>query len=118
MDDILKIGYHKSPLGYNSVDGFVDEVLKFENQMVFYSKNSKKDNIMTEENEEGYRTDKVCRFCEKEIFSDKVRDHCHLTAEYRSPAHNSCNINGTQKQSNLIPFRFHNFNNYDCHRFF
>ena len=33
-------------------------------------------------------------------------------------AHNKCNINVTQGQSNFIPFIFHNFSNYDCHMFF
>ena len=55
---------------------------------------------------------------EKNIESDKVRDHCHLTGKYRGPAHSKCNINVTQKQSNFIPFIFHNFSNYDCHMFF
>ena len=50
--------------------------------------------------------------------SDKVRDHCHLTGKYRGPAHSKCNINVTQKQSNFIPFIFHNFSKYDCHMFF
>ena len=57
-------------------------------------------------------------FVKKEILSDKVRDHCHLTGYYRGAAHNTCNINVTQKQSNFIPFIFHNFSNYDCHMFF
>ena len=26
----------------------------------------------------------ICRFCEKNIESDKVRDHCHLTGKYRA----------------------------------
>ena len=60
----------------------------------------------------------VCRFCEKIIVSDKVRDHCHLTGKYREPAHSQCNINVTQDKSNLIPILFHNFSNYDCHLFF
>ena len=34
---------------------------------------------MTEKTEEGYRNNNTCRFCGKETFSDKVRDHCHLT---------------------------------------
>ena len=50
--------------------------------------------------------------------SDKVRDHCHLTGEYRGPAHGKCNFIVTQKQSNFIPFIFHNFSKYDCHMFF
>ena len=50
--------------------------------------------------------------------SDKVNDHCQLTGEYRGPAHSECNIIITQKQSNFLPFIFHNFSNYDCHLFF
>ena len=57
-------------------------------------------------------------FVKKNIESDKVRDHCHLTGKYGGPAHNTCNINVNQKDSNFIPFAFHNFENYDCHMFF
>ena len=57
-------------------------------------------------------------FVKKNIESDKVRDHCHLTGIYRGPSHSKCNINVTQKQSNFVPFIFHNFSNYDCHMFF
>ena len=73
---------------------------------------------MTDEDEEDYRNNNICRFCENDIESDKVRDHCHLTGNYRGSAHNVCNINVTQKQSNFIPFIFHNFSKYDCHMFF
>ena len=86
--------------------------------MAFYFKNTKKDIIMTDDDEEEYKNDNVCRFCENEILSDKVRDHCHLTGKYRGPAHSKCNINVTQDQSSFIPFIFHNFSNYDCHMFF
>ena len=91
--------------------------------MAFFFKKTKKDIDMTDEDEEDYSNDNVCRFCEKEILSDKVRDHCLLTGKYRGSAHSKCNINVTQKQSNFIcknkvPFIFHNFSNYDCHMFF
>ena len=86
--------------------------------MAVYFENTKKDIIMKQKDEEDYRNDNICRFCEKEKLSDKVRDHCHLTGKYRGPAHSKCNINVTQKQSNFIPFLFHNFSNYDCHGFF
>ena len=118
LEDVLKSEYYKSPLGYNNVDWFVDEVMKLENKMAFYFKNTKKDIIMTEENKEHYRIINICRFCEKNIESDKVRDHCHLTGYYRGPAHIKCNINVTQDQSNFIPFLFHNASNYDIHMFF
>ena len=118
MEDVLKSDYYKSPLGHNNVDWFVDEVIKLENKTAFYFKNIKKDINMTDEDEEDYRNNNVCRFCEKEILSDKVRDHCHLTGKYRGVSHSECNINVTQKQSKFIPFIFHNFSNYDCHMFF
>ena len=73
---------------------------------------------MTEEDEEDYRNNNVCQFCERNIVSDKVRDHRHLTGKYRGPAHSECNINVTQDESNFIPFSFHNFSSYDCHMFF
>ena len=72
LDDVLKSDYHKSPLGYDNVDWFVDEVIKLENKMAFYFKNTKKDIIMTEEDEEDFKNNNVCRFCEKFIEYDKV----------------------------------------------
>ena len=86
--------------------------------MAFCFKNTKEDIIMREEDEQDFLNNNICRFYEKEILSDKVRDHCHLTGKYRGPAHNTCNINVKQKDSNFIPFAFHNFSNYDCHMFF
>ena len=54
----------------------------------------------------------------EKIISDKVRDHCHLTGDYRGPAHSNCNINVTQDISNIISFVFRNFSKHDCHMFF
>ena len=118
MEDVLESGYCESPLHYNNVDWLVNEVIKLENKMAFYFKNTKEDIILTKENGEDFENNKNCRFCEKEILSDKIRDHCHLTGKNRGPAHNTCNINVKQKDSNFIPFAFHNFSNYDCHLFF
>ena len=73
---------------------------------------------MTEEDQEDFKNNNICRFCEKNIESDEVRDPCHLRGKYRGPAHSICLINVTNEQSNFKPFVFHNFSNYDCHRFF
>ena len=72
---------------------------------------------MTQEGVEDYEFIIICRFCEKKVVSDKIRYYCHLTGKNRGPAHNTCNINVTQKQSNFITFVFHNCSNYDCHLF-
>ena len=118
LNDVLKSGYYESPLGYNKVDWFVKEIIKLENKMAFYFKETKKDINMKQEDEEDFKKNNICRFCEKEILSDKVHDHCHLTGKYRGPSHVICNINVKQKDINFIPFVFHNFSNYDCHMFF
>ena len=118
LEDVLESGYYESPLGYDNVYWFVEEVIKLENKLDFYFKKTRKDIPMTEEDEEDFDNNNICRFCEKEILSDKLRDHCHLTGKYRGPGHNTCNINVKQKNSNFIPFAFHNFSKYDCHMFF
>ena len=118
MEDVLESGHYESPLGCDKVDWFVKEVIKLENKIAFYFKNTKKNIVMTEDDEEDFENKNICRFCEEEIFSDKVRDHCHLTGKYRGPAHNTCNINVKQKDNKFIPFAFHNFSKYDCHMFF
>ena len=96
-------------MGYNNVDWFVNEVLKLENKMAFYFKNTKIVIIMTEQDVKDYINNNICRFREKEISIDEVKDHCHLTGKYRGPAHNTCNINVTQQQRIIIPFIFHIF---------
>ena len=73
---------------------------------------------MTEENEKDFDSTNICRFCEKDIISDKVGDFCHLIGKYRGPAPNNCNINVKQKKSTFLPFAFDNFSNFDCHMFF
>ena len=114
----MKTGYYESPLRYNNVDWFVDEVIKLDNKMAFYFKKTNKDIILTEKDEEVFRKTDTCRFREKEKTVDKVRDHCHLTSKYRVLALPSCNINVTRKQSFFVPIVFRNFSNFDCHQFF
>ena len=74
--------------------------------------------IMTKENEEHFKIKNICRFCEGEIISDKIKDDCHLTGKYRGPAHSKCNIIVTQEKSNITPIIYDNFSNYECHMFF
>ena len=86
--------------------------------MMFYFKNTKKDINTTKEDEKDFENNIICRFCEKRIEYNKVRDHCFLTGKYRGPAHNACYINVRQKNINFISVILHSFSNYDCHLFF
>ena len=52
LEGIFKSGYHKSPLGYNNANWFVNEVIKLENQIAFSFKNTRDDIVMSEEKEE------------------------------------------------------------------
>ena len=118
LEDVLKSGYYKSPLGHENVNWFVDEIIKLENKMNFWFKNTNKDIIVSEEDKQDIENNDICRYCEKYIETDKIRDHCHLTGNYKGPAHNECNLQVNQKDSNFITISLHNFSNYDCHMFF
>ena len=118
MEDVLKSNYNASPLEYDNLDWFVNEVMKLQNKMPLCFKNNKKDIIMTKEDVEDYTNKNTCQFCEKEISIGKVRDHCHLTGKYTGQSHNACNKNVTKQQSNNISFIFQSFISYECQMFF
>ena len=80
---------------------------------------------MTEEEQEAHNNTGKCWICNGPFRSYKdgdchglwkVKDHCHITGEYRGAAHSKCN-----QQLRIDPFRtpipvfFHNLKNYDSH---
>ena len=69
MDDVLESGSYKSPLGYDKVDWLVDEVVKIENNMAFYFKNTNKGITKTQENEEDFENNSICRLCGKKTLN-------------------------------------------------
>ena len=48
-------------------------------------------------------------------FDEKVRDHCHITGEFRGAAHNECNLK--YRVPRFYPVIFHNLARYDAHLF-
>ena len=50
--------------------------------------------VMTEDDEQRFRTMDGCHIC-GEKYTDKVvrvRDHCHITGKFRGSAHQECNL--------------------------
>ena len=84
--------------------------------MNFYFKITKRDIILTEENEEDYRSKAICRFWGN-IESAKVTDRCHLTGRHRGPAHSKYKIN-LFKIRVVLCHLFFTILCYDCHLFF
>ena len=70
---------------------------------------------MTKEDEEEFKKADKCHICEKEYNKTdvRVRDHCHITGQYRGSAHQDCNLNF--RITDKIPVIFHNLRGYDSH---
>ena len=74
--------------------------------------------VMTEDDEQCFRTMDGCHICgEKYVEKDvRVRDHCHITGKFRGSAHQECNLKLRIKPENIkIPVIFHNLRGYDSH---
>ena len=73
---------------------------------------------MTEENEIDFQKATKCHICDQQ-YTDKdirVRDHCHITGEFRGSAHQDCNLKLQIKPAKIkIPVLFHNLRGYDSH---
>ncbi|KAK4871823.1 hypothetical protein RN001_015947 [Aquatica leii] len=74
-------------------------------------------NDLTFEQKFDFENAKCCHIClnEFEPNSQIVRDHCHLTGQFRGAAHGVCNLNF--QLPHFIPVFFHNLSNYDTHLF-
>ena len=72
--------------------------MKLENKMSFFSKNTKEDILMGEEDEKDFKIDNICQTDETKIISNILGNHCHLTSEFRTPADQKCILNVRQKQ--------------------
>ena len=68
---------------------------------------------MTKKDEENYQNSNDCWICNEKIIKDKVRDHCHITGEFRGPANRECN--SKLRIPRKLPIIFHNLEGYDGH---
>ena len=69
---------------------------------------------MSLEHRQAYKTATTCLVCEKPMKEqDSVRDHCHITGEYRGADHNVCNLKlRLNPKTTTIPVVFHNLRGY------
>lgn len=70
---------------------------------------------MTDFQKEEFNSATTCHICSKPFLATqkKVRDHDHLTGNFRGAAHETCNVN--YRQTHTIPTLFHNLSGYDSH---
>ena len=114
---------YSSYFGTDCTKWFVKEMLKLELEANKYFKTNLELQITPEE-EESFQQSTICWLCENSLdntegaLCTKVRDHDHLTGQYRGAAHTICNINCKQRSSSFVPIFFHNFSGYDCHLIF
>ena len=59
---------------------------------------------MTDEVEGNFENNIIYQFWKKGINSKKIRHHCHLTGQYRGPAHHKWRKKFYTEKSNFIPF--------------
>ena len=62
--------------------------------------------MITKESNEDFKNSTECWICDNDyIYNDvKVRDHCHITGEYRGSAHGYCDVNLKLNHKILIVF--------------
>ncbi|XP_073237767.1 uncharacterized protein [Porites lutea] len=71
--------------------------------------------ILTKDEQKSFDKAEFCHICNKDLFEDEVRDHCHFKGQYRGAAHNSCNLKC--RKPLILPVIFHNLQLYDAHLF-
>ena len=105
--------------GENSVYNFMEKMIEeVEWCKSIIKKHFNKPLVMTEENKLDFESANYChiyknRYSEEDI---RVRDHCHITGNYRGSAHQDCNLKLRISSTNIqIPVFFHNLRGYDSH---
>ena len=116
---VYRGGFYKLPVVYtgpNAAEKFCEH-LEMETQDI-YNKHFKNEIPlkMTKDDLAKWKQTNTCHICENPVGEkDKVKDHCHLTGEYRGAAHQECNLK--YKEPSFIPVVFHNLSGYDAHLF-
>ena len=104
VPNIIKpITYTKKKSTDKIAEIFVSKLAKITNKLYNDFYRHPKPLKLTKQEQISFDKAKTCHICKKELLTDKVRDHCHFTGQYRGAAHNSGNL--------------HNLQGYDAHLF-
>ena len=115
-DDKYSKGIYR---GENAVYRFMEKMLEeVKSCKAVIRKRFNEPLVMTEDDEQRFRTMDRCHIC-GEKYTDKdvrIRDHCHITGTFKGSAHQECNLKLRIKPENIkIPVIFHNLRGYDSH---
>ena len=105
--------------GENAVYKFMEKMLEeVKYCKAVIKKHFNKVLVMTEVDEQHFKTMDGCHIC-GEKYTDKdvrVRDHCLITGKFRGSAHQECNLKLRIKPEDIkIPIIFYNLRGYDSH---
>ena len=102
--------------GMNSINKFFNDIFEEEKEILDKLKHFKNTpmNLSSEEKTHHGKAEScyVCG-CSFTIENRKVRNHCHVTGNYRGASCNKCNLG--MKLTKTIPVIFHNLKGYDSH---
>ncbi|KFM62998.1 hypothetical protein X975_13384, partial [Stegodyphus mimosarum] len=98
--------------GDNAAEHFVQSLIQVKKELVGQLTHVAP-MIFTKKDEHNFLSATQCYICKNALGKDRVRDHCHITGQYRGALHSVCNLQ--YKLKKCIPVIFHNLKNYDAH---
>ena len=102
--------------GTDVAEWFLNRLIEYEDMCVKYLFDEAR-MVMTADDQAAFASATVCYICDKQFGTTtsarKVRDHDHISGEYRGAAHCSCNL--SKRRQRKIPVFFHNFRGFDSH---
>lgn len=103
--------------GRDCIDWFMNELTKIATEAYNILEDKKPMRVLSNVEERLFQEISFCHICKKDFETNsddnRVRDHCHISGEFRGAAHQSCNLK--YQISRTIPVVFHNLSGYDSH---